>query len=108
MRLWRIEKTSGGKSIQKKVVTESACPTAVIGVEIVVVNRSTTKVDVTMSAQIGPGTGRDIEHTAKTVAVFGREPAGHQVHSFENLRTNARTELGLRVVQKRNPVDKLV
>ncbi len=61
-----------------------------------------------MSAKIGSRAGRDVEHSAEAVAVFWRKAASHQVHSFEDLRAHAGTELRLRIVQKRDPVDELM
>src|SRR5262249_9394395 len=63
---------------------------------------------VPMSTQIGARTSRDVEHSSETVSVFGGESAGHQVHSFEDLRTHARAELRLCIFQKRHTVDEFM
>ena len=61
-----------------------------------------------MSRKIGSGACGDIEDAAKAVAIFGCEPAGHQVHRLEDLRADPGGKLRLRVVEKRDAVDELV
>ena len=108
MRLRRIEKASRGESIHKKVVAKAARLATVVGVEIVVIDGGAAKVDVAMPAKIGPGAGRNIQHSPETVAIFGGETTGHQVHRLEDLRANAGAELRLGIVQKGNSVDELM
>ena len=61
-----------------------------------------------MPAEIGAGTGRNVEHSAKSVPIFGCEAARHQIHGFKDLWTYARIELRLRVIEKRHAVNKFM
>ena len=103
-----IEKSGRGESIDEEVVANAPVLAAVIGVQVVIFERGAAKVYVSVATQISTRTRGDVEHAAKAVAIFGRESASHQVHSFENLRTCAWTELWLGIVEKRDAVDELM
>jgi hypothetical protein len=73
---------------------------AVVGIEIVVVERSAAEIYVAVTGHARARAGGDIEHAAEAIAVFGCEASGHEIDCLENLRTDARRELWLRVVEK--------
>src|SRR5438045_3701665 len=104
----RNKESAGGKSIDEEVVANATVLAAVIGVEIVIFERGAAKVYVSVAAEISARTRGDVEYAPEAVAIFGRESASHQVHSFENLRTCAWTELWLGIVEKRDAVDELM
>src|SRR5438094_9868410 len=102
-----IEESAGGESIGEEVVANARVLAAVIGVEIVIVERGAAKVNVPVAAEISARTRGDVEYAPEAVAIVGRESASHQVHSFENLRTCAWTELWLGIVEKLNAFGEL-
>ena len=79
-----------------------------VGVEIVVLECCPSEVYVAVSGHGRTRTSGDVEHATESVAVFRREASGHQVNGLENLRADARSELGLSVVQERYAIDELV
>ena len=103
-----IEKSGRGESIDEEVVANAPVLAAVIGVQVVIFERGAAKVYVSVAAEISARTRGDVEYAPEAVAIFGRESASHQVHSFENLRTCAWTELWLGIVEKRDAVDELM
>src|SRR5882672_338998 len=107
-RLGRIEVAAGSKSIHEEIVAEPAGLPAVVRVEVVILYCRSAKIHVAVSRKFGAGSSGDIEHAAETVAVFGSESSGHQVHRFENLRADAGRELWLSVIQEGDTVDKFV
>src|SRR5260370_242404 len=108
LRLGRIQVAAGRESVHEEVVAQSSCLPAVVRVEIVIIYRGAAEIHVAVSGELGAGSRRDVQHAAETVAVFGREAAGHQVHGFENLRTNAGRKLRLYVIQEGDSIDELV
>src|SRR5690348_10083241 len=104
-RVWRIKEATRGKSVSKYVIAKSALGAAVLGIQVIVVLRSATKIQRSMVLHVASGTRSDIQDTAKTIAVLGGKAAGHQVNRFKDLRAGAGAELRLRVIQKRNAVD---
>src|SRR5207247_9442771 len=83
-----IEESAGGESIDEEVVANAPVLAAVIGVEIVIVERGAAKVNVPVAAEISARTRGDVEYAPEAVAIFGRGCASHQVHSFDNMRTS--------------------
>src|SRR5437667_5121133 len=102
-----IEESGRGESIDEEVVANAPVLAAVIAVEIVIVERGAAKVYVSVATQISTRTRGDVEHAPEAVAIFGRESASHQVHSFEKLRTGAWTERWLRIGEQGAAVEDL-
>src|SRR5439155_22762169 len=88
-----IEESGRGESIDEEVVANAPVLAAVIGVEIVIFERGAAKVNVPVAAEISARTRGVVDYATEAVAVLGSKAAGHEVHSFENLRTCAWTEL---------------
>src|SRR6266849_6685226 len=103
-----IEIASGSESIDKEIVAEPASLAAIVGIEVVIVDRGAAEIDVAMPAQLGAGTRGDVEDAAETIAVFRSETAGHEINGFEDLRADAGRKLRLSIVQKGDAVDEFV
>ena len=106
--LWRIQVATGSEAVDKKVVPEFADLSAIISVEVVVVERGAAKVEVAVSGEVTAGAGSNVKYSTESIAVFGSEAAGHQVHGLEDLRAHTRTELRLRIFEERDAVDELM
>ncbi len=63
-----IEIASGSESIDKEIVAEPASLAAIVGIEVVIVDRGAAEIDVAMPAQLGAGTRGDVEDAAETIA----------------------------------------
>src|SRR6266480_3641867 len=90
MRLRRIKEPARSESVHKEVITKAAVLSSVIRIEIVGVEGCSPEVHVAMTANIGAGTRDNIKHPSETIAIFGREAAGHQVYCLKNLWADSR------------------
>src|SRR5438046_9383129 len=87
-----IEESAGGESIDEAVVANAPVLAAVIGVEIVIVERGAAKVNVPVAAEISARTRGAVEYAPAAVARSARESASHQLPGYEHLRTGAELE----------------
>src|ERR1700681_145989 len=71
-RLWRIEVSPGSKSIHKTVITQLAFLSAVVRVEIVVIDRRSTKIHIPVAAQVGARTRGNVHTTTEKISIFRR------------------------------------
>src|SRR5205085_9436058 len=106
--LGRIQISAGCKAIGEKIIANSPGLPAIVGVQVMVIEGCAAIVQQAMAAHGAPRARCDIEYAAKTVAIFGRESAGQQIHRLKNLRADPRTELWLGVIEKRDSIDEFV
>src|SRR5437667_5554154 len=96
------------EAVDEEVIAQIFYLSAVVGIHVVIVFSSPAKINVAMAAHRGSGASRDIQHTSEAAAIFRSESARHQIYSLKYLWTNARTQLRLGVVEKRNAIDKFM
>src|SRR6266404_6599118 len=103
-----IEVAARCEAVDEEIVAEPTGLAAIVSIEIEIIDGSTAEIHVPVAAKLRAGACGDIENSAKAIAEFGGESAGHKVDGFEDLGADSGRELRLGIIQEGYAVNELV